>query len=202
MHDFFTRFANTKIYVWKKPHGYGLKCHRVIKSICEMVGIKDLYAKVEGGDAVQAVAQAFILGLLRQVYARRTLHFEVFTDNLYNDFVQKSFKELSEETGMHVVEMSPQHNYFPKVLSSPENPVYSAEDTPNFNLVSLWFRLPRIVYLHIFELIKYFSVLQYVYDNKVFHFKKKWPPHWTRDRRYPIMVRKLEKVRSHFDVSI
>lgn len=67
MHDFFTRFANTKIYVWKKPKGYGLRCHRVIRSICEMVGIKDLYAKTEGGDAIYNIVQAFLLGLLRQV---------------------------------------------------------------------------------------------------------------------------------------
>ncbi|KAL6978014.1 28S ribosomal protein S5, mitochondrial [Sarracenia purpurea var. burkii] len=154
MHDFFTRFANTKIYVWKKPKGYGLRCHRVIRSICEMVGIKDLYAKTEGGDAIYNIVQAFLLGLLRQ----------------------KTFKELSEETGMHVVEMSPYNNYFPKLLSSPNDPVYSAEETPNFNL--------------------------YVYDNKVYHFKKKWPPCWTRDRRYPIMVRKAENIRSHFDTKI
>lgn len=36
---------------------------------------------------------------------------------------------------MHVVEMSPYNNYFPKLLSSPNDPVYSAEETPNFNLV-------------------------------------------------------------------
>ncbi|XP_065212111.1 small ribosomal subunit protein uS5m [Planococcus citri] len=154
MHDFFTRFANTKIYVWKKPKGYGLRCHRAIRAICEMVGITDLYAKCEGGDAYLNITQAFLLGLLRQ----------------------KSYKELSEETGMHVVEMSPYHDYFPKVLSSPKDPVYSAEEIPNFNL--------------------------YVYDNKVFHFKKKYPPFWHKDVRYPIIVRKAENKRSHFDTKI
>lgn len=32
-----------------------------------MAGITDLYAKVEGGDAIQNITQSFILGLLRQV---------------------------------------------------------------------------------------------------------------------------------------
>lgn len=66
-HDFFTQFCNTKIFVEKKPEGYGLKCHRAIKTICEMIGIKDLHAKVEGSTNLQNLVKAFFLGLLKQV---------------------------------------------------------------------------------------------------------------------------------------
>ncbi|PSN34288.1 hypothetical protein C0J52_26005 [Blattella germanica] len=34
-HDFFCQFGKTKIFVEKKPEGYGLVCHRAIKSACE-----------------------------------------------------------------------------------------------------------------------------------------------------------------------
>jgi small subunit ribosomal protein S5 len=68
LHDFFTQFGKTKIFVEKKPEGYGLVCHRAIREICQAVGIKDIYAKVEGSTKnVQHVTKAFIIGLLNQV---------------------------------------------------------------------------------------------------------------------------------------
>lgn len=70
MHDFFTAFGKTRVFVQKKPEGYGLVCHRVIREICKAVGIKDIYAKVEGSTKnVQHVAKAFMVGLLQQVIA-------------------------------------------------------------------------------------------------------------------------------------
>lgn len=67
LHNFYSRYRNTKVFAWKQAAGYGLKCHRVIKSICEMIGIKDLGAKVEGSTNTESVIQAFLIGLLRQV---------------------------------------------------------------------------------------------------------------------------------------
>lgn len=66
-HDFFTQFGSTKIYVSQKPEGYGLVCHRAIKTICETIGIKNLHAKVEGSTNVNHICKAFFLGLLKQV---------------------------------------------------------------------------------------------------------------------------------------
>lgn len=66
-HNFYQEFFYTKIFAEKVPAGYGLKCHRIIKTICELVGIKDLYAKVEGSTNPKNVAKAFIFGLLKQV---------------------------------------------------------------------------------------------------------------------------------------
>lgn len=68
LHDFYTQFGNTKIFVTKMHEGYGLVCHRVIKCICEAIGIKDMHAKVEGSKKVQHIVKAFFIGLLRQVY--------------------------------------------------------------------------------------------------------------------------------------
>jgi len=67
LHDFFTQFGSTKIFVTKMHEGYGLVCHRAIKACCEAIGIKDIYAKVEGAMNIQNIIKAFFIGLLRQV---------------------------------------------------------------------------------------------------------------------------------------
>lgn len=50
-----------------KPEGYGLVCHRAIKTMCEVIGIKNLHAKVEGSKNVNKIMKAFFMGLLKQV---------------------------------------------------------------------------------------------------------------------------------------
>lgn len=67
LHDFFTQFGSTKIFVTKKHEGYGLKCHRALKACCEAIGIKNIYAKVEGAKNVKHLIKAFFIGLLQQV---------------------------------------------------------------------------------------------------------------------------------------
>ena len=60
-HDFFTNYGETKITVLQKPRGYGVKAHRLIVSACELIGIKDLYAKVEGSMNYNHILKAFFL---------------------------------------------------------------------------------------------------------------------------------------------
>ena len=68
LHDFFTRFNRVRIFVSKQPEGYGLVCHRAIREVCKAIGIKDIYAKVEGPSKnIQHVTKAFMIGLLNQV---------------------------------------------------------------------------------------------------------------------------------------
>jgi len=48
--------------------GYGLVCHRAIRTAAELMGIKDLHCKVEGSTKnVQAVIRAFFDALIHQV---------------------------------------------------------------------------------------------------------------------------------------
>jgi len=48
--------------------GYGLRCHRALKTICELIGIKDLHCKVEGNTKnVKAITNAFFDALSNQV---------------------------------------------------------------------------------------------------------------------------------------
>ena len=96
-HDFYCAFGKTKIFVQKKPEGFGLVCHRAIKTICQVVGIKDLYAKCEGSPNVQHVVKAFFLGLLSQ----------------------KRYDQIAESKGLHLVEFKKENGDFPKVVASP-----------------------------------------------------------------------------------
>jgi len=98
-HDFFTQFGKSRIFVQQQPPGYGIRAHRVIKAICDMCGIKDLYAKCEGSLNVQHIVKAFMLGLLRQ----------------------RTHQVLADEKGLHLVEMRHENDYFPRVVASPSN---------------------------------------------------------------------------------
>lgn len=83
LHDFFTQFGRTKIFVKKMHEGYGLVCHRAIKACCEAIGIKDIYAKVEGPTNLQHIVKAFFIGLLRQVCICQMIHNVYFFLNIF-----------------------------------------------------------------------------------------------------------------------
>ena len=95
----FTNFGETQITVLQKPPGYGIVAHRLITSVCELIGIKDLYAKIEGSMNYNHILKAFFLGLLRQ----------------------RTHQELANEMGLHLVEFRRENYNFPKVVASPEN---------------------------------------------------------------------------------
>ena len=49
--------------------GYGLKCHRCIKTICGVIGLKDLHVRVEGNPKnKQSLTKALFQGLETQVH--------------------------------------------------------------------------------------------------------------------------------------
>ncbi|CAG0925292.1 unnamed protein product, partial [Notodromas monacha] len=103
LHDFHANFGKSRINVHKAPKGFGLVCHRAIKSICEVIGIKDLHAKKEAcaRKTVQNLTKAFFLGLLRQ----------------------KSYQEMSDETKLLLVERNPDRLGFPRLLAEPSEPI-------------------------------------------------------------------------------
>lgn len=97
-HDFYSRFGQTKLYVKKKPEGYGLVCHRVLRCICEMIGIKNIYAKVEGPTKnIQNLTKAFFLGLLKQ----------------------RTHQKLADEKRLYVVEFREERGNLPTVVAAP-----------------------------------------------------------------------------------
>ncbi|CAH0395789.1 unnamed protein product [Bemisia tabaci] len=115
-HDFYSQFGRTKIFAWKRPEGYGLlKCHRVIRTICELVGIKDMEAKVENAtNNPSAVVKAFFLGLLRQ----------------------RTPQQLSDEVKLHLVEFRKENDYCPRIVASPTegcDESKSEKDIPDYD---------------------------------------------------------------------
>ncbi|XP_053613851.1 small ribosomal subunit protein uS5m [Plodia interpunctella] len=106
-HDFYTAFGKTKIFVKKKNEGYGLVCHRAIREICKAIGIKDIWAKVEGSKNLQHIVKAFFIGLLQQ----------------------RNHQQLAEEKKLHLVEYRAENSYYPKVVASP-SVVRTKEEIP------------------------------------------------------------------------
>jgi len=98
-HNFFVQEGGVKLFVEKMPKGYGLKCHRIIKTICEIIGIKDLYAKCEGTTNPQAMTKGFIRGLLEQ----------------------ETHQQLADRKKLHVVEFRPEMDNVPVVVASPSD---------------------------------------------------------------------------------
>jgi len=122
LHDFYTQFGKTKIFVQKKPEGYGLVCHRALRTICQVVGIKDLYAKVEGSTRnIQNLTKAFMLGLIQQ----------------------KTYNKIAEESQLNVVELRKEREGFPRIIAKPSQ-VKSTRTTnqSDFNLFLMEGKVP------------------------------------------------------------
>ncbi|XP_043948684.1 28S ribosomal protein S5, mitochondrial [Drosophila biarmipes] len=96
-HDFRSDFGKTKIYCFQKPDGYGLVCHRAIQTICKVIGIKDLYAKIEGSTNLQHIVKAFFIGLM----------------------TQRSYQNIANETNFNIVQQQNARNRFTEVKGMP-----------------------------------------------------------------------------------
>jgi len=106
-HDFFSNFGRTKIMVLQKPPGHGIVAQRVIKSICELIGIKDLEAIVDSSTSNYLhITKAFFLGLMRQ----------------------RTHQELANEKRLHLVEFRDENDNFPMVVATPDNGEVRTED--------------------------------------------------------------------------
>lgn len=100
MHDFFSKYCNSTIFVQRKPKGYGLVAHRVIRAICNRFGITDICAKVEGNTQDQInITKAFFLGLINQ----------------------KNYIDIANEKQLHLVDLREENFFYPQVLASPTN---------------------------------------------------------------------------------
>ncbi|CAB3397934.1 unnamed protein product [Caenorhabditis bovis] len=105
--DFYAECRNTRVFAQRRPLGYGLVCHPRLIKICEAIGIKDIYVKVEGSTKnYLALTHAFVTGLLNQ----------------------ETHQQLAERKGLHVVEMSPSRHFLPQIVASPISTELKVED--------------------------------------------------------------------------
>ncbi|KAM8945493.1 small ribosomal subunit protein uS5m [Pelodytes ibericus] len=97
-HDIATTFKRTTIRMKKQNFGYGLRCHRAIITICKLIGITDMYAKVSGSVNLLNLTRALFLGLASQV----------------------SHQELADKKSLHVVEFRDECGPLPQIVASPQ----------------------------------------------------------------------------------
>ena len=100
IHDFFSSFGHTTIVCFKMPPGFGVVADNTIKSICNVMGIEDLYCNVIRNEKNRFnLVQAFIFGLTKQ----------------------KTYQQIADEKGLNLVEFKEDTDYFPRLVARPSN---------------------------------------------------------------------------------
>lgn len=96
-HDFVSTHRKTTIRFERKPPGYGLRCHRIIRAVADVLGIEDMRCKITGSTTPISVVRAVFQGLLSQ----------------------ETHDQLAERKGLHVVEFRPENSMRPAIVASP-----------------------------------------------------------------------------------
>lgn len=115
-HDISVKFKRTKIRMKKQNKGYGLHCHRAIITICRLIGIKDMYAKVTGSKNLINITRALFRGLT----------------------LQETHQQLANQKSLYVVEFREEQGPLPIVVALPEGTVREdpepEDEVPNTKL--------------------------------------------------------------------
>ncbi|XP_038816746.1 28S ribosomal protein S5, mitochondrial-like [Salvelinus namaycush] len=115
-HDINSTFKRTTLLMKKQRRGYGLHCHRTVITICKLIGVEDMYAKVEGS--------VNLLNITRALFTR-----------LAN---QETHQFLAEKKQLHVVEFQPERGPRPLLVATPKKGVRPdpepEEEIPNTRL--------------------------------------------------------------------
>ncbi|GAA52653.1 28S ribosomal protein S5 mitochondrial [Clonorchis sinensis] len=90
---------HSSIFAKPAAEGSGLVCHRLLRTLCQIIGIKDMYAKVEGSARNYQVLTRGFLRLLSE---------------------QQNYSDLANRVGLHVVAFSQDEDMYPRVLASPD----------------------------------------------------------------------------------
>ncbi|XP_064411895.1 28S ribosomal protein S5, mitochondrial isoform X1 [Latimeria chalumnae] len=96
-HDITSTFKRTTLRMKKQNRGYGLHCHRAVITICKLIGIEDMYAKVSGSTNLLNITRALFQGLSRQ----------------------ETHQSLAEKKKLHVVEFREECGPLPLIVASP-----------------------------------------------------------------------------------
>ncbi|XP_078788617.1 small ribosomal subunit protein uS5m [Oryzias latipes] len=115
-HDIESKFKRTTLRMKKQNEGYGLHCHRAVITLCKLIGIKDLYCKVEGSVNLLNITRALFTGLAQQ----------------------ETHQVLADKKKLHVVEFQSNQGPLPIVVASPKDEVRSTpeceDEIPNTKL--------------------------------------------------------------------
>lgn len=115
-HDIQSKFKRTTLRMKKQNEGHGLHCHRAVITMCKLIGIKDLYCKVEGSVNLLNITRALFTGLANQ----------------------KTHQMTADQKQLHVVEFLNHRGPLPIVVASPKNGTRanpeSEDEIPNTRL--------------------------------------------------------------------
>ncbi|XP_007424494.2 28S ribosomal protein S5, mitochondrial [Python bivittatus] len=100
-HDIATTFNKTTIRMKKQNRGYGLRCHRAIITICKLIGIKDMYARIYGSNNLLNLTTCLFKGLANQ----------------------DTHQSLANKKGLYVVEFREECGPLPIVVAKPSGMV-------------------------------------------------------------------------------
>nr|XP_060610471.1 small ribosomal subunit protein uS5m [Anolis sagrei ordinatus] len=100
-HDIATSFKKTTVRMKKQNKGYGLRCHRAIITICKLIGIKDMYAKVYGSGNLLNLTRGVFKGLANQ----------------------ETHQNLANKKGLYVVEYRDECGPLPIIVAKPDGVV-------------------------------------------------------------------------------
>ncbi|XP_055018585.1 28S ribosomal protein S5, mitochondrial [Boleophthalmus pectinirostris] len=100
-HDIDSKFKRTKLRMKKQNKGYGLHCHRAVITLCKLIGIEDMYCKVEGSVNLLNITRALFKGLADQ----------------------ETHQTLADKKQLHVVEFKSERGALPLVVASPRTGV-------------------------------------------------------------------------------
>ncbi|XP_076141795.1 small ribosomal subunit protein uS5m [Alosa pseudoharengus] len=96
-HDIEAKFKKTTLRMKKQNKGYGLHCHRAIITLCKLIGVQDMYAKVEGSVNLLNITRALFTGLSNQ----------------------ETHQTLADRKQLHVVEFQPERGPLPIIVAQP-----------------------------------------------------------------------------------
>lgn len=100
VHDFTSSFGHTTIVCFKMPPGFGVVADNTIKTVCNVMGIEDLYCNVIRRETNRYnMLQAFIFGLIKQ----------------------KTYQQIADEKRLNLVEFREDSDYFPRIIARPSN---------------------------------------------------------------------------------
>ncbi|XP_043992339.1 28S ribosomal protein S5, mitochondrial [Gambusia affinis] len=115
-HDINSRFKRTTLRMKKQNEGYGLRCHRAVITLCKLIGIKDMYCKVDGSVNLLNITRALFTGLASQ----------------------ETHQNLANKKQLHVVEFQAHRGPLPVVVASPKDGARlqpeSVDEVPNTKL--------------------------------------------------------------------
>ncbi|XP_077468811.1 small ribosomal subunit protein uS5m [Stigmatopora argus] len=97
-HDIDSKFKRTTLRMKKQNEGYGLHCHRAVITMCKLIGLKDMYCKVEGSVNLLNLTKALFSGLAKQ----------------------ETHQTLANKKQLHVVEYRRECGPLPMVVASPK----------------------------------------------------------------------------------